>query len=136
MRLIISLTLMFLASTVRAQSAFYEVALGSATGPYAVSITSASGAVQVDGGIRSMAGIGRNVIEIYNDDDTDPLFCGFSVNLTTAAIGASDITNIGRRVEARKSVVYAVPEAVKIYCKATGTDAATNTAIAVISQIK
>lgn len=121
-------------SSAHAGTAVYEVAQGTGT-MFAVSITSASGAVQVDGGIRRVE-TGRNAIEIYNDDADDPLFCSFNINLTTAAVGASDVTNIGRRVEARKSIIYSIPAGMNVYCRATGTDPTTNTAIAVITQLK
>lgn len=114
----------------------YEVSRGSGT-VYSVIFTTTA-VVQLDSVVESRFTKGRFEIEIYNEDDTDVLRCGFSVNVSTVAPTLTAASpNFGRAVRPRTGIAWKVPDSVKVYCRVegTGTGGAATTAAGTITQL-
>ena len=101
-----------------AQQAVYETAQGSGT-VTSVAITSTT-LVQLDSSTRIQTN--RFVLEIWNDDASANLFCGF----TAATSSTTAVGQYGRRVGPRASWALAMPNSVPIYC---ASDSATVRAV-------
>lgn len=119
-----------LCSSAGAQTAVYEISKGSAS-VYNVSISTNSGAVRVDSPTASRAVPGRITIEVYNDDDSDVLRCAFTVDVSTVSGNA----NLGREIRPNTGVSWKIPPHIPVYCRVEGTDAAPQTATAIITQL-
>ena len=127
--LLAGLVLLGLAGGAQAQTQVYQTARGSAT-IVNVSISTASGAVQLDSKTANRWREGRFTVEIWNDDADDDLFVGFHVGISSTSSEAS----YGRRVAPRTAITWAVPDSVPIYARVTGSGS--ETAIAVFTQFK
>ena len=130
MRLLIFGLLAFLSLEAKAVESYYT-SHGSAT-IHAISISSASGAVQLDNTARRKSN--RIAVEVYNDDSSNPLFCGFNSSVSSSTVTGL-IGTYGRRIAPRVGVTWAVPISVNIYCRSSGDDSAAGTAVAVFTQI-
>ena len=88
----------------------HEVALASAT--IVVVNVSSGTAVQMDTSTNLLTG--RFAVEIFNDDATDNLFCGFS------STGTVTTTAMSRRITARTAWVVQVGQDISIFCISDG----------------
>ena len=104
------------ATPAAAQTHVFETAQGSGTVRNVLITNTAS--VQLDVSTRTLRGAGsdgnarRFVIEVWNDDTTNNLFCDFDVYVSSLTTQG----NYGRRVPARTSWAVAITETVKFYC--------------------
>ena len=116
-----------------ASTEVYETARGSAT-VSSVSISTTSGAVQIDLKSASRSLDGRFTIELWNDDDADDVHCAFNSDVSTITSPSLN-ANYGRRIPPRQSWTIAIPDAVPVYCRIAGNEAAA-TAILCATQLK
>lgn len=92
-----------------AQTNVYETAKGSGTISNIVSLSTYV-TTQVDSAHRKLTE--RFIIEVWNDDASYDIFCGFSVNTSSLTANA----NFGRRIPPRSSKTWAIPISVPVYC--------------------
>ena len=102
---------MLLGSLASAQTPVFEVAKGSAS---VQNVLVESAAVNVDSSSRTLGG--RFTIEVWNDDAANTVFCAPTQGVSATATNA----NYGRRISPRSSLVWAVPDGVKIWCVSDG----------------
>lgn len=93
------------------QTSVYETGRGSATVTNVVLSTVAPTNLDANG--RKLDS--RFRLEIWNDDASRDIFCGFSTNVSSTASSA----NYGRRIATRTAVTWLIPDVVTPVCVST-----------------
>lgn len=94
-----------------AQTQVYEISKGSGT---VRNVLVNTVVVNVDSSTRTVPG--RVSIEVYNDDSANTVFCGLSSDVSSTATS----NNYGRRVAPRASIIWSIPESMKVWCVSDG----------------
>ena|SRR3990167_10334432 len=97
--------------TAHAQTEVYQTAKGTGT---VVNVLINTTAVNVDSSTRTLSG--RFTIELWNDDATNSLHCA----MTAGVSATSTDVNYGRRLSPRSSLVWAIPDSMKVWCVSDG----------------
>ena len=114
---LVGIAALLVPSTARAQSAFYEVTRGSGAIHNVIIATGAAVGMDLRSADRKL--VNRSSIEIYNDDSSDIVRCGFVSGVST---GTANVL-LGRPIAPGTPWVLSIPDAVNVYCTPEGVGA-------------